>query len=998
MKIAKLCRAGLMLILAVVVPEVARSQQLPPFTYYGSATNLTGSALEVALHNVIKGHTVIGYTPTHDALCVLDRDPANPGNVIEIYSDTSVDTNTWPNWNREHMFPESFGTDSGTQHSDLFNLRACDQGINSSRGNKYYDYSTPPISHPPGTTNSSYDADSWEPEDLDKGFVARACFYMSTRYDGTGGDADLQLADTPNSGAQIFAKLSTLLVWNRLFPPTDYERTRNGLIYSNYQHNRNPFIDNPDFADMMFLGVDGFAAWENDHFSTAELSNAAVSAETADPDGDGVPNLAEYALGHNPHVPETNAIDSVSLQAISGTNYLYVTHTRNHYISGVTLTYQTSSNMTAWTDTAAEIVSNAQIDAQKDIVVARLVATGAAANFVRIRVHRLSDTAPTGPLLDVTPLGNFLSSGNVGGPFLPSNMIYTVSNAGVSNLNWTASNSTGWLTLSATSGFLTPGSSIQVTASVTAVANSLASGSYADTIFFANTIDGNGNTSRSATLDVVNQAPVILASGSTLEAENCTPPNGAIDPNETVTVSFSLNNVGTGNTSNLVATLVDSDNVLSPSGPQTYGVVVAGGSSVSESFTFTAAGNCGDTLTATLQLQDGVTDLGTINYSFTLGQVGAAVSENFDGVTAPALPSGWTTSASGVESGWVTSTAAASSAPNAAYSPDAAGVGLNELDSPSFTIHSASAQLTFRQNYSLVNSPSNPSLGYDGGVLEISIGGGAFQDILTAGGSFVSGAYNATLSGDYSNPLAGRQAWSGNSGGFITTTVNLPAAAAGQNVQLRWRCATGTTPSFGSSGTMAFWNFDATNASPSFVAAGLTATSFVVGNLGSGGSLTFFQGNPATGEAVGASSFTSSAGPPTTSYSYYGFSLSTTSGSQLSLSNMSFDDRASTTGPTNFTVQISQQSDFSTTIYDSGIRVSHVTSGSTFGSTSLPLTNSGLTGTVYFRIYGYKSTGSGGTWRLDNVNLQGSVTGNVAPGAGWYIDSVSISDTTCCGQ
>ena len=108
---------------------------------------------------------------------------------------------------------------------------------------------------------------------------------------------------------------------------------------------------------------------------------------------------------------------------------------------------------------------------------------------------------------------------------------------------------------------------------------------------------------------------------------------------------------------------------------------------------------------------------------------------------------------------------------------------MNELDSPPITLPAGSSQLAFRQDINLETT-------YDGGVLEISIGGGAWTDILAAGGSFVTGGYNYTVSSAYNNPLAGRQAWSGISGGFITTAVNLPAAASGQTIQLRWRCGT----------------------------------------------------------------------------------------------------------------------------------------------------------------------------------------------------------------
>lgn len=275
--------------------------------------------------------------------------------------------------------------------------------------------------------------------------------------------------------------------------------------------------------------------------------------------------------------------------------------------------------------------------------------------------------------------------------------------------------------------------------------------------------------------------PIIVAAGSTLTAEGCTPTNGVIDPNETVTVNFALQNTGGQNASNVVATLLATGGVTAPSGAQSYGTLVAGGGAVSEAFTFTANGACGSNITATLQIQTNSASYGTVAFNFDLGVPDVALSQNFDGVTAPALPAGWTTSAGGAESPWVTSTAAADTAPNAAFSPDPAAIGSNTLVSPVIPITTSTAQLTFRNNYNLETS-------YDGGVLDIKIGAGSFQDILTAGGSFVQNGYNFTISTHYGNPIGGRMAWSGDSGGFVTTVVNLPAAAAGQNIQLRWMC------------------------------------------------------------------------------------------------------------------------------------------------------------------------------------------------------------------
>jgi hypothetical protein len=165
--------------------------------------------------------------------------------------------------------------------------------------------------------------------------------------------------------------------------------------------------------------------------------------------------------------------------------------------------------------------------------------------------------------------------------------------------------------------------------------------------------------------------------------------------------------------------------------------------------------------------------------------------ETFDGVTVPALPTGWTattgTTCAG-SSAWVTVNTTSSSAPNSAFTNDPGCISDEYLDSRIFTVAAGPAQLSFRNSYNLEST-------FDGMVLEISINGGAFTDIIAAGGSFVTGGYNGTISVNFGSPIAGRQAWTGNSGGFITTTINLPAAALGQNVVFRFRRATDSSVS-----------------------------------------------------------------------------------------------------------------------------------------------------------------------------------------------------------
>jgi subtilisin-like proprotein convertase family protein len=132
----------------------------------------------------------------------------------------------------------------------------------------------------------------------------------------------------------------------------------------------------------------------------------------------------------------------------------------------------------------------------------------------------------------------------------------------------------------------------------------------------------NGNTT------VINVCltgiPSIQSAGSTITAESCPPADNAISPGETVTIDFGMKNVGTAPTANLVATLQATGGVNSPSGPQSYGVLPNDGSTVSRSFTFTADSNlaCGNSITATFDLQDGPNNLGTVTYTFKLGSLG----------------------------------------------------------------------------------------------------------------------------------------------------------------------------------------------------------------------------------------------------------------------------------------------------------------------------------------------------------------------------------------
>jgi hypothetical protein len=261
-----------------------------------------------------------------------------------------------------------------------------------------------------------------------------------------------------------------------------------------------------------------------------------------------------------------------------------------------------------------------------------------------------------------------------------------------------------------------------------------------------------------------------LTLGNVVATETTGNGNGQFDPGETVSLSLPLSNTL------CATTATNATAAVSPGGGSAnYGAIAPGGINTQAiNFTIPTSTACGSAITFDITVNS--TELGPIHYSFSLpiGQRAALSSyENFDGVTAPALPSGWTTTHSGAGLGWVTSATNPDTAPNAATTGDQANEGTDSLTSPPIPINTALGQLSFRNLYNLEN-------GFDSMSLQIKIGNGSFQDIIAAGGSFVSAGYNNNIG------------WTGLSAGttaapaYVTTLVNLPASANGQFVQFRW--------------------------------------------------------------------------------------------------------------------------------------------------------------------------------------------------------------------
>ena len=241
-----------------------------PSNYYNSANGLTGNSLKVALHNIIKGHTSISYGQIWNAFWSTD----NKGNGIvwDMYSDRpngnppyvyylgQDQCGTYSGegdcYNREHSWPSSWFNDQSTPRTDLHHIFATDGYVNNRRGNYPFGevrsatWTSRNGSKLGSCKTSGYSGTVFEPIDEYKGDFARAIMYMSVRYyneDSGWGNSDM----TTKSVIQPWA-INMLLRWNELDPVSQKEIDRNNAIYNDYQHNRNPFVDHPEYARMIW--------------------------------------------------------------------------------------------------------------------------------------------------------------------------------------------------------------------------------------------------------------------------------------------------------------------------------------------------------------------------------------------------------------------------------------------------------------------------------------------------------------------------------------------------------------------------------------------------------------------------------------------------------------------------------------------------------------------------------------------------------------------------
>jgi endonuclease I len=289
------------------------SAQIPP-GYYDAAAGLSGLPLRIALHNIIKNHNSITYDGLWTAYQTTDVKPN--GKVWDIYSDVPGGTppyqytfvtdqcgsyqNEGDCYNREHSFPQSwFGDGTYPMYSDLFHVYPTDGKVNGERSNyPYGDVGTVSWTSQNGSklgscNDSGYSSTVFEPIDEYKGDIARSYFYMAVRYYTE--DASWPGSAMVSGAEPLLWARNVLLSWSSSDTVSQKEINRNNSIYV-IQHNRNPFIDHPEWILAIWGPTAGI--YENDNTGFFRLYPVPASSQvniTDNLEGKGISKVEVYS-------------------------------------------------------------------------------------------------------------------------------------------------------------------------------------------------------------------------------------------------------------------------------------------------------------------------------------------------------------------------------------------------------------------------------------------------------------------------------------------------------------------------------------------------------------------------------------------------------------------------------------------------------------------------------------------------------------------------------
>lgn len=247
-----------------------------PEGYYDSATG-QGYELKTQLYHIVKNHTETTYASLwnlYNHNSYKDFYYENDQTLLDIYSEVpngedpynyQIPTNQnsgisggeGTSYNREHLIPQSIFGSAMPMMSDAHHILPADSHVNAQRGNLPFgnviqaNWVSMNGSKRGSSQMNDYVGNVFEPIDEFKGDVARSFFYFATRYQNLIPNWNYPMFD--GSSNKVFKDefLAILIHWHQIDPVSDRERAINDRIY-NLQNNRNPFVDVPDYVDMIW--------------------------------------------------------------------------------------------------------------------------------------------------------------------------------------------------------------------------------------------------------------------------------------------------------------------------------------------------------------------------------------------------------------------------------------------------------------------------------------------------------------------------------------------------------------------------------------------------------------------------------------------------------------------------------------------------------------------------------------------------------------------------
>ena len=325
--------------------------------------------------------SISGYNSSTKKITGYSYNTSDPYiHALYVNRDVNNQTTAWSDhqqtqWgiNREHVWPKAEGFDSsgaGGARGDPRHLMAGNGYANNIHSNYYYGYVKSSgatdcgskysnlSGNLKGTSKTLNTGTVFEPQDSDKGDIARSIFYMVARYNYlSGSDSDgidtnnpnlaltQDISDWSSSGYTSSTSrqgklgvLTDLLAWHKADPVDEYEIHRNNLLYTNFTNNRNPFVDFPEWVDYIW--------------GTASYNGTNYQSYSSTPTGYAIPS-SDTINGYNGGSSDPVAVTGVSLNV----NSTSITVGNSEVLSATVSPYNATNQAVTWTSSNTNVAT-----------------------------------------------------------------------------------------------------------------------------------------------------------------------------------------------------------------------------------------------------------------------------------------------------------------------------------------------------------------------------------------------------------------------------------------------------------------------------------------------------------------------------------------------------------------------------------------------------------------------------------------------------------------